>query len=69
MSTLHSLFLSGVPEALIRKVYNHAAGNAIESGNLARPHSSASLANNGFRWFLEHPGECMPLTMREVFAL
>lgn len=58
MSGGEPVFLPGVPEALIREVYGHAAGNEIASGKFASPQSSAALAANGFGWFLERPGEC-----------
>jgi hypothetical protein len=58
LSAPQPLFLPGVPEALIREVYGHAAGNEIASGKFASLQSSAALAANGFGWFLERPGEC-----------
>ena len=58
MSGGEPVFLPGVPEALIREVYDNAAGNEIASGKFASPQSSAALAANGFGWFLERPGEC-----------
>lgn len=58
MSAHQPLFLPGVSEALVREVYDRAAGNEIASGKFASPQSSAALAANGFGWFLERPGQC-----------
>jgi hypothetical protein len=58
LSAPQPLFLPGVPEALIREVYDHAAGNEIASGKFASQQSSAALTANGFGWCLVRPGQC-----------
>lgn len=51
----HSHFLPGVPEGHILKRLQLAGGNEIESGKLASPQSSASLAINTFGRFCLEP--------------
>lgn len=52
------VFLPGVSEERLRAIYDRAAGNEIASGKFASSQSSASLAANGFGWFLDRPGDC-----------
>lgn len=52
-NTTRPLFLSGVPEGLVRTRLSLAGGNEIASGKFTSPDSSAALAVNGFGWFME----------------
>ncbi|MEQ8354638.1 MAG: hypothetical protein RH942_03800 [Kiloniellaceae bacterium] len=55
------LFLPGLPEDLIRAVYENAPGNEIESGKFASPESSAALVANTFGIFLNSRSDLPPL--------
>lgn len=60
MPVKHSLFLPGVCSDAISAALSRAAGNELDSGKLASPESSASLAVNSFGWFLDRPAELPP---------
>ena len=53
-------FLPGIPIQLVRKAYEAAPGNEIESGKFGSPESSAALVANIFGFFLDRPTE-LPL--------
>ena len=57
---MSELFLSGVPENLVRQALDRAGGNELASGKFASPESSAALAVNGFGWFIERPALLPP---------
>lgn len=58
---MENALLPGLPIDLIRKAYEEAPGNELESGKFASLESSTALAANTFGFFLERPEELPPL--------
>jgi hypothetical protein len=55
------LFLPGLPVERIRRCYDLAAGNEINSGKFRHPESSAALVANSFGFFLDRPSDLPPI--------